>query len=111
MYITGRIKEVIVLPSGEKISPAELEAEFNRIPVIADSLVSLEDVLTLQVYPRAAEVKKLDAADVNSYITEKINEVNASLPSHARVSRIVIRTSDFARSPSMKILRDKNKPE
>ena len=111
LYITGRIKEVIVLPSGEKISPAELEAEFNRIPVIADSLVSLEDVLTLQVYPRAAEVKKLDAADVNSYITEKINEVNASLPSHARVSRIVIRTSDFARSPSMKILRDKNKPE
>ncbi len=113
LYITGRIKEIIVLPSGENVSPAELEAQFNTLPVIQDSQV-FEDVdesgrrfLALEVVPRATEVAKLGDVDVDACLKEELQKINETFPSFERVSKIVIRTSDFERTPSMKIVRYK----
>lgn len=113
LYITGRIKEVIVLPSGENISPAELEAKFNTLSVIQDSQVFEDEdengrrFLSLEVVPRLSETAKLKDIDVNEYIKQELSKINLSLPSFQRVSRIEIRTSDFERTPSMKIVRYK----
>lgn len=113
LYITGRIKEVIVLPSGENISPAELEAQFNSLSVIQDSQV-FEDVddtgrhfLSLEVVPRATELAKLGDIDREAYIRDELQKINAALPAFSRVNKIVIRSSDFERTPSMKIVRYK----
>jgi len=113
LYITGRIKEVIVLPSGENVSPAELEAQFNTLNLIQDSQV-FEDVdesgkhfLALEVVPRATETAKLGAVDVSAVITEELEKINATLPPFARVNKITVRTSDFERTPAMKIVRYK----
>ena len=113
LYITGRSKEIIVLPSGENISPAELEAKFNACSLVADSQV-FEDkgadgrrFLALEVVPRAAEIAKLPAADAPAILMSELNAINAKLPPFQRVSRIEIRTSDFERTKSMKIVRYK----
>ena len=113
LYITGRIKEIIVLPSGENISPAELEAQFNTVTYIQDSQV-FEDVdengkhfLSLEVVPRATETAKLGGIDVSAFIKEELQKINAALPPFQRVSKITVRTSDFERTPSMKIVRYK----
>ena len=114
LYITGRIKEIIVLPSGENISPAELEALFNEVDIIQDSLVYYSEkdrALAVMVYPRAVMVGKKGITDVRGAVTEAVNGINAKLPSYRRVSKIVLRDTDFARSPSMKILRGKNGEE
>ncbi len=109
LYIVGRIKEVIVLPSGEKVSPAEVECKFNELDVVQDSLTYLDDsgVLTLEVLPRAVVLNKIETEDKEQYLKDKILSVNAKLPSFMRISKIVIRTEDFERSPSMKIVRKK----
>lgn len=109
LYIVGRIKEVIVLPSGENISPNELETKFNELDVIQDSLVYLDsdNVLTLEVLPRAVVLNKIESEDKNAFIKEQIGKVNAKLPSFMKISKVVIRTEDFKRSPSMKIVRNK----
>lgn len=109
LYITGRKKEIIVLPSGENISPAEIEAKFGEIEAIQDCLVyenTQNAGLVLEVLPRAAVLKALQVEDTEGYLKEKINEVNAALPSIQRINKIVIRTTDFVRSPSMKIVRN-----
>lgn len=110
LYITGRIKEVIVLPSGENISPAELEKQFNELPFVQDSQV-FEDaaengahILALEIVPRATELPAL-GENPEKVMLDGLQKVNQTLPSYARVSRIVIRDSDFARTPSMKIVR------
>ena len=111
LYITGRIKEIIVLPSGENVSPAEVEAKFNELPFIQDCQV-FEDlsesgahILALEVVPRASELAGMEKDKVGAFITAELEKVNAALPSFERVNRIVIRTSDFERTPSMKIVR------
>lgn len=113
LYITGRIKEVIVLPSGENVSPAEVEARFNTLTLIQDSQV-FEDVddngrhfLALEVVPRATEIAKLGDVDVNAAIIAELEKINATLLPFQRVNKITIRTSDFERTPAMKIVRYK----
>lgn len=113
LYITGRVKEVIVLPSGENISPAELETKFNAIPYVQDSQV-YEDVtesgnhfLALEVVLRETELKKVEAEDAKQFVTEELEKVNNTLQSYEKVQKIIIRDSDFQRTPSMKIVRYK----
>ncbi|MDE6411907.1 MAG: acyl--CoA ligase [Clostridia bacterium] len=113
LYITGRIKEVIVLSTGEKISPAEVEVKFDALDIVQDCLIYKSEeggreILVLEVLPRASELAKVQTDDKEKYLRDQINAVNKTLPAFSRVSKIVVRDTDFARSPSMKILRDKN---
>ena len=111
LYITGRCKEIIVLPTGENVSPAEVEIYFNELPEVQDSQV-FEDVdengnhfLALEVVPRMVELSKVEAEDKVKWLVEALQAVNMKLPPFERVSRIVVRDTDFARTPAMKIVR------
>ena len=110
LYITGRIKEIIVLPNGENVSPAEVEARFNEPAFIRDSQV-FEDVtesgahiLALEVVPRMEALAGVKG-DPKEIIVSTLQKINDSLPPYQRVSRIVVRDTDFERTPSMKIKR------
>ncbi len=111
LYITGRIKEVIILPNGENVSPAEVESRFNELSFVQDSQL-FEDVdesgrhfLSLEIVPRGAVLAKLDVADKNAYMMQELEKTNLSLPTFQRATKIVIRDKDFDRTPSMKIAR------
>lgn len=113
LYITGRLKEIIVLPSGENISPAELEARYLECVLIQDCQV-FEDIaeggrhiLALEVVPRASEMAKLPQEDAINTLMSKLESINSSFPAFQRVSRISIRDKDFERTKSMKIVRYK----
>ena len=113
LYITGRCKDIIILDNGENVSPAEVENYFNAITVVQDSQVFEEElengkhILAVEVVPRMTELAKLGVANVNEYVLEQLKEVNAKLPSHMKVSKFVVRETDFERTPSMKIVRYK----
>lgn len=112
-WITGRVKEMIALPTGENIFPAELETHFNALPFIQDSQV-FEDVaengkhiLALEVVPRQTVLSQMELEHPGEFILQELEKVNRELPSFRRVMRIKVRDSDFERTPSMKIVRYK----
>ena len=110
LFIVGRIKEIIVLPTGEKVSPFDLENKFDELDIIQDCMVYLEEEtgkLVLQVYPRALEMAKINPENPEAYIHDEVSKVNRSLPSFMKISKIVIRKEDFVRTPAMKIIRGK----
>ena len=107
IFIVGRIKEVIVLDSGEKVSPAELEYAFCAPDYVNDAMVydertdSGRQSLVLEIVLRPGfQVSKEEAK-------AEMNRINATLPSHMRVSNVIVRDEDFPRSPSMKKLRER----
>ena len=113
LYITGRIKEIIVLSSGENISPAELEVKFYELDVVQDCLVydvneNGKEMLVLEVLPRMSSVKALGIEDLHAYLKEEVAKINETLPSFERINKIVIRDTDFVRTPAMKIARNLN---
>ena len=112
LYITGRIKEIIILDNAENISPAELEARFNALSFVQDSQV-FEDtagdgkrILALEVVLRQTELGGL-GDDPRAAAMEQLWAVNRAQRPAEQVARIVIRDQDFERSPSMKIVRYK----
>lgn len=113
LYITGRTKEIIVLSNGENVSPAEVEVYYNKISVIQDcQLYEASDengksYLALEIVPRAAELKRLGIEDAEKYILEEVEKVSQTLPEFQRPLKVIIRDTDFARSPAMKIIRYK----
>lgn len=112
LYITGRKKNIIVLPNGENVSPEELELALVRIPFIKDALVrervldNNRSVLEAEVLPNMPAFQKMGIEDVPGTIQNAIDQLNATLPPYKQMMKIVIRTEDFKRSGAMKILRD-----
>ena len=111
LYIIGRIKDIIVLSNGENVSPAYIEDKVNSLDVIQDSLVTLEtneygaEILQVEVIVRPAVIGPLGINDVQGYVENLIKEVNKTLFDYEQIQKVVIRTEDFKRSPSMKIIR------
>lgn len=113
LYITGRLKEVIVLSSGENVSPAELEVKFYEIDGVQDCLVyditeGNTQMLVLEILPRLSVLKANGVEDVEGYLKAEVDKINATLPAFEKINKVVIRDSDFVRTPAMKIARNKN---
>lgn len=110
LYITGRSKEIIVLSTGENVSPEEIENKFGELDCVQASLVYLEksgsqEHLVAEILPRMSAISQ--GKDPEAYCTAQVQKVNQTLYEYQRVSKIIIRKEDFDRSPSMKIKRPK----
>ena len=93
MYIVGRIKDIIVLSSGENIAPEELESKFRELDCIRDCLIykGLNDngveALVLEYTPRMDVLKELGVENVPEYCAAKISEVNNTFVNYQKVSK------------------------
>ena len=122
LIITGRCKSVIVTPNGKNIFPEEIEDEINKFPEIKECLVFGEEtkddtvlsaVVTLdEEYLKETYGKNIpDIAKLKEIIWEKIKGLNKKMVSYKAVKNLKIRTTDFAKTTTMKIKRflDSNK--
>ena len=106
LYIVGRIKDTIVLSTGEKVAPAEIEAKFGEVDFVKDCLIyEKNDLLILEVLPQTPVIKELENEEKKAEYIAQLDAVNATLLPFQRVSKIILRTEDFERTPSMKIKR------
>ena len=71
IFLTGRKKNVIILGSGENVSPEELEALLDKCPAVTESLVREENgkIGALVWCGEGGEAKQ---AEVEGYVTEPI---------------------------------------
>ena len=101
LYITGRLKEILVMSTGEKIAPADLEMAITSDPQFAQAMVVGEGkphlaaliVLEPLAWRALALRLQLDPADMASLgsplaaqaVRESIKVLLDSFPSYARV--------------------------
>ena len=108
LYITGRTKEILVLPSGENVSPAEVEAWFYLLDDVRDCAVYIKNGrLTAEILPRLSCLGNIPAEKRMEHFKKLTDRVNMQLPAYARITEVVLRDRDFERTPSMKIVRPK----
>jgi len=126
IYITGRLKEIIVLSNGEKVSPADMEMAICLDPIIEQALVvgegkpylSVIAVLEPEALKAAAETQGFDAKSVTA-MTEKnvqqwmlarIAECLKDFPGYAKVRSVCVSDAawtieDGVMTPTMKLKR------
>ncbi len=113
IYITGRLKSVIVLENGKNVFPEEIEEYLENIPEIAESVVvgrKAEDsdtvLLTAVVYPnRDLFDKDADNDTIYKAIYAKIQEQNKHMPSFKKIMALELRETEFEKTTSRKIKR------
>jgi long-chain acyl-CoA synthetase len=116
IWITGRSKFVIVLESGEKVYPDEVEEKLELSPVVQDIVVQGrkqrgKTQIAAVVYPNRAEVLEQlgDAAPtpdaVREIVAAGIREQEAGVASFKRVVEIVLTDEPLPRTPIRKVMR------
>ena len=96
VWVTGRASRTIVLSSGKKVAPEELEEKILALPGIREVVVSGDG--------DSREIK----AEVYAVVSEEsarrsIALLNNNLPVHKRVRTVVMRSEPFPRTDSGKI--------
>lgn len=111
VYITGRIKNLIILPNGENVSPESIEEPFYKCPALKDCLVK-EDVadgnpvISIDILPQPGAFEGKDWSEVEAFFKDLVEKVNATLPSTHRVTKMTVRREDFKRTGSLKVARN-----
>jgi long-chain acyl-CoA synthetase len=116
LYIKGRVKNMILGPSGENIYPEEIEELINEEADVLESLVYDQGgQLCARVHLNYEEldhefaVRKLSEAEIKQEIEARLEEirrsVNGRVKSFSRINRIVEQREPFEKTPTLKIKR------
>lgn len=96
-YITGRKKNLIILASGENVSPEELEKKLALCPAITECIVKEKSQKICAVVYCPEDKQE----EVRAFVTE----VNRSLPLYKRISAVEFTAEPLPRNALGKLLR------
>ena len=96
-YITGRKKNLIILASGENVSPEELEKKLALCPAIIECIVKEKSQKICAVIYCPEDKQE----EVRAFVTE----VNRSLPLYKRISAVEFTAEPLPRNALGKLLR------
>ncbi len=111
LFITGRIKEVIVLSSGKNIYPDEVEKQYLKIPLVKEICVlgveengMIESIQAIIVpdteYARIAQI-----GNIQESLKWEINDISSRLPSYMRLKGYTLHHEPLPRTPLGKLRR------
>ena len=109
IFIRGRIKNMLLSPSGQNVYPEEIEAAVCAQPYVGECvLVQREHRLVALVYPdrQAADAAGLhDDAAILRYLNSRRGKVNQAFPVYAHVNAFEIVENEFEKTPKKSIKR------
>lgn len=120
IHITGRVKSMIVLTSGKKAFPEEIESLITEIKGVTEAFVwgagndrGQIDITAKLLIDRAAIGKELglekdpDDEKVSDYLNDQMRIVNHKMPSYKIVHNFVYSEQDMIKTTTLKIKRPK----
>lgn len=128
LYITGRLKEIIVLATGEKVPPADLEMAicrdplFTQVMVVGDNKPFLAALLVLdpdqwksltaRLELDPEDTKACNSEQVRQVVLERVARQLTSFPGYARIHAAYCQLDpwsidDGLLTPTLKLKRDK----
>jgi long-chain acyl-CoA synthetase len=126
LYITGRLKEIIVLSNGEKVPPVDMEAAIARDPFFEQVMVigegkpylSVFVVPNKELWAKLAAAHGLDPASPESMhgsqaerlVLERLNAQINQFPGYAQIRRVAVCSEPWTienglLTPTMKLKR------
>ena len=101
VFVTGRKKNLMLLPNGENVSAEELEQLVYKIPFVSEAMVYIDQMaITAELYiePENGVVTEEEAR-------AEIDKINRTIPRYKRIHKIKLRETPFQKTTSGKIKR------
>ncbi len=121
LYIVGRAKDVIVLPSGKNVHPEDIEVHYLKSPMVEElAVIGLADEsearagaekLAAVVVPDFAYLKANGIANSKEAVRHNLDTLGRELPEYQRVRDYIIRVEPLPRTATNKIKRFQLKKE
>lgn len=106
LFVTGRIKNLIILDNGENISPEELENKLLVYPIVEEVVVCEENKkMTAVVFPNTQYAAEQAITDVQQNLEQIVKEINKDLPHYKKIQGVRIRETEFKKTATKKIIR------
>lgn len=115
LYIVGRRKDVIKLPSGKNVFPEDVEAEYEHSPFVSEVCVlGVKDKssqfkgaekLCAVVVPNFEYLKAQRIANARAWVVWELENLGRELPEYQRVHDFVLRAEPLPRTSTRKIRR------
>ncbi len=116
LYIVGRKKDVIILPSGKNVFPEDVEAHYERSLLVNEICVlgkqdttsrfNGAESLCAVVVPNFEFLKSQHITNPGEWIPWELEDLGRELPEYQRVHDFVVRTEPLPRTTTRKIRRD-----
>ncbi len=110
LFITGRKKEIIVLPNGKNINPVEVEMKLDGFsPAIKESGVFMHnDMLHALILPDYSFLSSNGVQDIKQYFRDEvIMPFNATMSSYKRIMQFTLVSAELPRTRLAKLQRFK----
>ncbi len=106
IFILGRIKNMLLGPSGQNIYPEEIEDQLNSMPMVSESLiVERDNRLVALVHPDKDEVVDFGTDELKAVMEQNRTELNQRMPVYSRISEIELQSEEFLKTPKKSIKR------
>jgi long-chain acyl-CoA synthetase len=115
LYIVGRKKDIIKLPSGKNVFPEDVEAHYERSPFVSEVCVlGLRDEasqfkgaekLCGVVVPNFDYLKARNIANSREWVIWELENLGRELPEYQRVHDFVLRVEPLPRTSTRKVRR------
>ncbi len=106
VYLTGRMKNLIILKNGENVSPEELENHLSAQRLVKEVLVrEKEGAIEAEIYPDLEYAGAKGISDIRKELQNNIDAWNLQAPPYKKITRLTVRETEFEKTPSKKIKR------
>lgn len=107
LYVTGRIKNLIILANGKNVSAEELELKIQDIEGVSEVVVyEKENKIVAEIYPDYECFEKKGIKDIEGVLQSKIDEFNKTVTQYKRIASVNIRKEEFVKTTTKKIKRN-----
>ena len=113
LYITGRLKNLIILSNGKNVYPEEIESELSSLPGVLEVVVyegksrrGVEhNAIVAEIFPNRDYLEKLHVSDEQDYFQKAVESYNRDAVAYKKISVLKIRNEEFPKNTLRKILR------
>ncbi len=112
LCVTGRLKNIIILPNGKNVYPEELEYKLHRMSDLLAEIVvrefvrpNGEHVVGAEIFPDLKYAKEHGITDIGAAVKEVIDRYNEGQPNHKVIKDFAVRDTEFKKTTSAKIKR------
>ena len=115
IYITGRLKNLIILSNGKNVYPEELETEISRIYGVSEVVVyagesrsdASKELIVAEIFPDEEALKMRGIEDAYKHFHEAIAAINQTVAPYKKIGHVKIRTEEVPKTTTRKITRFK----